>query len=185
LIKSSRQKQSILILVYLCACCSISGTPVINFAYSHFYGSTKNINGYQIIFSPYPTVPVAKDNSTLINLSLLDTDNKNVNNISASLIIKEKNSGQVIKSYPFKSYEFSDITIPFTFPKEGDYIVTVEFKINGDPVYGEKPLIADFDLPAANPNQLIPLDELIMYYVIPASLVIAGVTIYLRRKGKI
>jgi hypothetical protein len=84
-----------------------------------------------------------------------------------------------------KPYEFSDITIPFTFPKEGDYIVTVEFKINGDPVYGKKPLKADFDLPAANPNQLIPLDELIIYYVIPASIAIAGVTIYLRRKGKI
>ncbi|HEY7109592.1 MAG TPA: hypothetical protein VH415_09210 [Nitrososphaeraceae archaeon] len=180
-----RLQEYILLIVYLCACCSVTGVPITNYAYAHFYGATKNINGYQIIFSPYPTVPLARDNSTLINLSLLDENNKNVNNISASLVIKEKDSGQIVKSFPLKPYEFSDITIPFTFPKEGDYIVTVEFKINGDPVYGKKPLKADFDLPAANPNQLIPLDELIIYYVIPASIAIAGVTIYLRRKGKI
>jgi hypothetical protein len=178
-------RESILLIIYISACCSITGIPVTNSAYSHFYGQTKNINGYQIIFSPYPTVPVAQDNSTLINLSLLDENNRNLNNISVSLIIKEKNSGQIIKSFPFKFYEFSDITIPFTFPKEGDYIVTIEFKINGDPISEKSPLRADFDLPAANPNQMLPFDELMIYYVTPASVALAGVCIYLRRKDKI
>ena len=94
-----------------------TGNIIIVPANSHFFGSTKNINGYQIVFSPYPSVPIAGDNSTLINLSLLDSENHNINNISASLVIKEKNTGIVVKVFPFKSYELSDITVPYTFQK--------------------------------------------------------------------
>jgi len=40
-------------------------------------------------------------------------------------------------------------------------------------------------LSAGNPNQIIPSDELITYYVIPASIVILAIAIYLKRKNKI
>ena len=143
------------------------------------------MNGYQIVFQPAPSVPLAGDNSTLLNFSVLDKDNQNVNNIFASLIIKEKNSGNVVKVFPFKFYEFSDLTFPFSFKEIGDYVVTLQTKINGDPFYGDNPLSVDFDLSAGNPNQIIPFDELITYYVIPASLVILAIAIYLRRKNKI
>lgn len=154
-------------------------------AQAHFFGSTKTVNGYQIVFQPAPSVPLAGDNSTLLNLSVLDKDNQNVNNIFASLIIKEKNSGNVVKVFPFKFYEFSDLTFPYSFKKIGDYVITLQTKINGDPIYGDNPLSVDFDLSAGNPNQIIPFDELITYYVIPASIVIVAVAIYLRRKNKI
>ena len=154
-------------------------------AHAHFFGATKTVNGYQIVFQPAPSVPLAGDNSTLLNFSVLDKDNQNVNNIFASLIIKEKNSGNVVKVFPFKFYEFSDLTFPFSFKEIGDYVVTLQTKINGDPFYGDNPLSVDFDLSAGNPNQTIPFDELITYYVIPASLVILAIAIYLRRKNKI
>lgn len=154
-------------------------------AFSHFYGSTKNVDGYQIVFAPYPSVPMSGDNSTLINISVLDKDNQNVNNIFASLIIKEKNTGNIVKTFPFKFYEFSDITFPYTYQKVGDYLITVEVKINGDPIYGNNPLKVDFDLSAANPSQIMPFDEVIIYYVIPASIAIAGIAIYLRKKNRI
>jgi hypothetical protein len=93
------------------------GNFIIVPANSHFFGSTKSVNGYQIVFSPYPSMPIARDNSTLINLSLLDSENQNVNNISTSLVIKEKNSGNIVNVFPFEFYEFSDITIPYTFKK--------------------------------------------------------------------
>src|SRR5262249_30205410 len=103
---------------------------VANLASAHFFGATKNVDGYQIIFAPFPSIPLAGDNSTLINLSVLDKDNQNVNNIFASLVIKEKNTGEIVKTFPFKFYEFSDITFPYTFQKIGDYIVTLQVKIN-------------------------------------------------------
>ena len=152
---------------------------------AHFFGATKIVNGYQIVFQPAPSVPLAGDNSTLLNFSVLDKDNQNVNNIFASLIIKEKNSGNVVKVFPFKFYEFSDLTFPFSFKKIGDYVVILQTRINGDPIYGDNPLSVDFDLSAGNPNQIIPFDELITYYVIPASIVILAIAIYLRRKNKI
>jgi len=154
-------------------------------AHAHFFGATKTVNGYQIVFQPAPSVPLAGDNSTLLNFSVLDKDNQNVNNIFASLIIKEKNSGNVVKVFPFKFYEFSDLTFPFSFKKIGDYVVILQTRINGDPIYGDNPLSVDFDLSAGNPNQIIPFDELITYYVIPASIVILAIAIYLRRKNKI
>ena len=65
----------------------------------------------------------------------------------ASLSIKQKETGDLVKTFPFKLYEFSDMTFPYTFTKSGTYVVTLHSKINGDPVYSETPLVVDFDLP--------------------------------------
>lgn len=158
-------------------------SPQIIFA--HFFGATKNIGDYQIVFAPYPALPLAGDNSTLLNFSILDKDNHNVNNIFASLIIKNKINGSIVQNFPFKFYEFSDITFPYTFKEIGDYRVSLLIKINGDPTYSQTPISVDFDISATNPNQIIPTDELIIYYAMPALAVIAGIVVYLRRKNKI
>ena len=145
------------------------------FIFGHFFGTTKNIGGYQIVFAPYPALPLARDNSTLLNFSILDKDNKNVNNISASLIV----------TFPFNFYESSDITFPYTFKEIGDYQLSLLVKINGDPTYSQIPLSADFDISSTNPNQVIPIDELIIYYLVPGLAVIAAIVLYLRHKNKI
>jgi len=155
------------------------------FIFAHFFGATKNIGDYQLVFAPYPALPLAGDNSTLLNFSILDKDNHNVNNIFASLIIKNKINGSIVQNFPFKFYEFSDITFPYTFKEIGDYQVSLLIKINGDPTYSQTPISVDFDISATNPNQIIPTDELIIYYAIPALAVIAGIVVYLRRKNKI
>jgi len=155
------------------------------FISGHFFGATKNIGNYQIVFSPYPALPLAGDNSTLLNLSILDKTNKNLNSINASLIVKNKMNDSIIHEFPFKFYDFSDITFPYTFKAVGDYRISLLVKINGDPTYSRTPLSADFDISAANPNQIIPTDELIIYYLLPGLAAVAGVVIYLRHKKKI
>ena len=151
----------------------------------HFFGASKNVGYYQIVFAPYPALPFAGDNSTLLNFSILDKDNKNVKNISASLIVKNKLNGSVIQDFPFIFYESSDITFPYTFKEVGDYQVSLLVKINGDPANSQTPLSADFDISATNPNQVIPTNELIIYYLVPGLAVIAVVVAYLRHKNKI
>jgi hypothetical protein len=155
------------------------------FILGHFFGTTKNIGNYQIVFAPYPSLPFAGDNSTLLNFSILDNDNQNVNNIFASLSIKNKMNESTTQDFPFKFYEFSDITFPYTFKEIGDYQVSLLVKINGDPTYSQTPMSVDFDISATNPNQVIPTDELITYYVVPALAVIAVIVVYLRHKNKI
>jgi hypothetical protein len=155
------------------------------FILGHFFGTTKNIGNYQIVFAPYPSLPFAGDNSTLLNFSILDRDNQNVNNIFASLIIKNKLNESTIQNFPFRFYEFSDITFPYTFKEIGDYHISLLVRINGDPTYSQTPISADFDVSATNPNQVIPTDELITYYVVPALAGIAVIVVYLRHKNKI
>lgn len=155
------------------------------FISGHFFGATKNIGNYQIVFAPYPSLPLAGDNSTLLNLSILDKDSKNLNSINASLIIKNKLNGSIIHEFPFKFYDFSDITFPYTFKEVGDYRISLLVKINGDPNYSQTPLSADFDISTSNPNQVIPTNELIIYYLLPGLAAVAAVVIYLKHKNKI
>lgn len=151
----------------------------------HFFGTTKNIGKYQIIFAPYPPLPFAGDNSTLLNFSILDKENQNVDNIFVSLVVKDKEKGSIIQDIPFKFYEYSDITIPYTFKKIGDYQLSLLIRIDSDPIYSQNPISADFDISAADPNQIIPTNELILYYLVPALVVIAIIVVYLKRKNKI
>ena len=174
-------KQLLMFLVLLIFSINIGSQS----ASAHFFGTTKNVGNYQIIFAPYPPLPFAGDNSTLLNFSILDKENQNVDNIFASLIVKTKENGVIIQDIPFKFYEFSDITFPYTFGEIGDYQLSLLVKINGDPTYSQNPLSTDFDISAADPNQIIPTNELIIYYLIPALAVIAIIVVYLKRKNKI
>jgi hypothetical protein len=158
-------------------------------AYAHFFGSTKTIGNYRIVFQPFPTVSAANESSTL-NFSILDKDNANVNNVYAALVIREKNTGKMVEQVPYKFYEFSDITFPYKFRNNTDYAVTIEARINGDTKYQDNPLIADFDISVRNiinnPFTTIPFATLILYYIIAAVIIIivAGVTMYVHLKKK-
>ena len=153
-------------------------------AYAHFFGATKTVGNYQIGFQPFPFVPFVGDNSTTLNFSILDSNNSNVNNVYAALIIKEKNTGSIVGQIPYKFYEFSDITFRYPFQNVGNYVVTFEAKINGDPKYQDNPLISSFDISVSNLNKILPFAQLMLYYVIPATVAIAGVAIYALSKKK-
>jgi hypothetical protein len=150
-------------------------------AYGHFFGSVQNVDRYQVVFAPYPDTPVAGSNSTLLNFSILE-NGTNIYNIYSAALIKEK-SGKIIAQVPYRLYEFSDITIPYTFNKTGDYVVTLQTRISGDAKYQTTPLEASFDISIG--NQLIAFDELMLLYITPAAVTIAGITLYLHSKKKL
>jgi len=164
------------------------GAHIVPTASAHFFGvpilQNKTVGNYKIIFQPYPLIPVAGNNSTQINLSVLDEEGKNINIMFASLSIKQKETGDIVKTFPFRLYEFSDMTFPYTFTKSGTYVVTLNSKINGDPVYSETPLVVDFDLPVRSDSLLALFGDL-MIYMTPPLIGIAGLAIYLRIKKKI
>lgn len=154
-------------------------------AYAHYFGSTLNVNNYQIVFSPYPSTPIAGDNSTTLNFSVLDNNNNNLYNIYSALVITEKQSGKIVEQVPYQRFEFSDISIKYTFPTPGDYVATLQTRIQDDPKYRATPMVANFNISAMDPRMIIPFDELMLYYVTPAAAVIAGLAVYLHSKKKI
>ena len=158
-------------------------------ANAHFFGvpilQNKTVGNYKIVFQPFPLNPLAGENSTQINLSVLDNEGQNINIMFASLSIKQKETGDLVKSFPYRLYEFSDMTFPYTFPKSGTYVITLNSKINGDPVYSEKPLVVDFDLPVRSGSLLALFSEIMTYFLTPALIAIAGLAVYLRIKKRI
>jgi hypothetical protein len=136
---------------------------------------TKNIDKYQLIFLPYPTIPIANDNSTRLNFSLME-NKTDVYNVFVSLIIKDRKSGNVVEQIPYKFYEFGDITFPYTFRNASNYIISFEAKIHGDPKYKVNPLIANFDIPV-KPN-VIPYIGWIAVLV-PILSAIPGIVVYM------
>jgi hypothetical protein len=153
-------------------------------AYAHFFGATKTVGNYQIVFQPFPFVPFVGDNSTTLNFSILDNNNSNVNNIYAALVIKERNTGNVLGQIPYKFYEFSDITFRYPFQHVGNFVVTLEAKINGDQKYQDNPLISNFEISVNDLRQMIPFSQLMLYYVTPSTAAVAGIAIYLISKKK-
>ena len=152
------------------------------FAYAHFFGITKNVRNYKIVFQTFPFVPFSGENSTL-NFSILDKDNSNINNVYAAFIIKEKETAKIISQIPYKFYEFSDITIPYRFQNNTNYITTLEAKIPGDPKYEAKPLVVDFDFAVG--SSPISFDKEVLYYVTPSVIAItAGIVIYFKSKKR-
>jgi hypothetical protein len=78
-------------------------------------------------------------------LNIVD-ENGDLKNIYSSVIISNKKNSSIVFQTPFKFYTIGDISLPFSFPDNGDYIVSLLTKINGDRNYERVPIIANFDL---------------------------------------
>lgn len=146
---------------------------------AHFFGATKEVDGFQVIFAPYPDNPDIGQNSTL-NFSILQ-NGANLFNIFAAVTV-QKSTGEVVLQEPYRQYEISDITVPYVFVEPGDYQVTIEARIPDHEKYQAQPLTATFDLTTFSG---LPLDELLIYYVAPASAAIAGIVAYLHSRKMI
>lgn len=105
----------------------------------------KEMDKYKVLFLPYPKEPIKGDNTTLLNLNIVD-ENGDLKNIYSSVIISNKKNSSIVFQTPFKFYTIGDISLPFSFPDNGDYIVSLLTKINGDRNYERVPIIANFDL---------------------------------------
>lgn len=147
-------------------------------ASAHFFGATQQVDGYQVVFMPYPQSPVTGANSTL-NFSIL-ANGSNIYNVYTAVVVADKGTGQPVHQEPYRLYETSDITMPYVFDRTGDYVVTVQTRIPGDAKYEAQPLSASFDVSAGPPG--VPLEELLLYYVTPAAVAIAGIAVYLHSK---
>lgn len=153
-----------------------------NLAYGHFFGVTKNVDKYGVVFAPYPAAPNAGSNSTVLNFSLLE-NNTNIYNVHSAVIIKDKHTGSIIDQIPYRLYEFSDMSVPYTFKDTGDYVITLQTRITGDEKYQARPLEASFDISVG--GQFVAFDELMLIYVTPAAIAIAGIAIYLHSRKKL
>lgn len=166
---------------------NFESVSIYQHASAHFFGvpvlQNKTAGDYKIVFQPYPTIPIAGDNSTKINLSILGKDDQNINAVFASLIIKAKDTGEILR-FPYGFYEFSDMTFSYTFPKVGTYLVTLQSKINGDRSYAERPLLVDFELPVGGGKYSLTFTQSLVSYLTVAIALIAAITFYLRTRRK-
>lgn len=146
-------------------------------AYGHFFGENITSDGYKVVFQPFPFDPVAGDNTTL-NFSILDEENLNIHNIFSALIIRDKESNETIAQIPYKQYMYSDITIPYKFNNNSEYLVTLQTRIIGDSKYQSQPLITTFDLIVG--DQTAEYFKMIMlYFVTPVcAAIIVAILIY-------
>src|ERR687892_138198 len=147
------------------------------FAYGHFFGENITRDGYQVVFQPFPFAPMAGDNTTL-NFSILDEENLNIHNIFSALIIKDKESNETIAQIPYKQYMYSDITIPYKFSNNSEYLVTLETRIIGDSKYQAQPLTATFDLIVGDQTAEY-FKTIMLYFVTPVcAAIIVAILIY-------
>jgi hypothetical protein len=182
--------RSRLTAVSLCIIISTLGlalliSTTISEANAHFFGGkTLDVDKYQITFVPYPETPVAGNNSTTeLNFSVLE-NNSNMYNIYSALVISKADSGKVVAQYPYKFYEISDITTPHVFSEAGNYKITLQSRISGDPKYEASPLEASFDLPVDSPFQAFLSDRtaLTLLIVIPTVTVGGVIFVYVWKK---
>src|SRR5574341_609839 len=116
-----------------------------HYSEAHFFGPTKTVGKYQAVFQTFPINP-APDESVVLGFSLLGNDGNNLFNVAVSAEIKE--GANTIYTFPEKRYEFSDISLAYTFPKEGIYKIIYHANIAGD----DTPVVTDFDIFVGNTN---------------------------------
>jgi len=146
-------------------------------AYGHFFGENITRDGYQVVFQPFPFAPMAGDNTTL-NFSILDEENLNIHNIFSALVIADKESNETIAQIPYKQYMYSDITIPYKFSNNSEYLVTLETRIIGDPKYQTQPLTATFELIVGDQTAEY-FKTIMLYFVTPVcAAIIIAILIY-------
>jgi hypothetical protein len=139
---------------------------------AHFFGENITRDGYQVVFQPFPFAPMAGDNTTL-NFSILDEDNLNIHNIFSALIIQNKKTNETIAQIPYRQYIYSDITFPYIFSNNSEYLITLETRVIGDPKFQTQPLTASFDLIVG--DQTSEYFKMIMiYFVTPVCAAIIG-----------
>lgn len=158
----------------------LTAAPAPAPAHAHFFGATMDIDGFQVVFQPFPSAPVVGANS-MLNFSVL-YNGSNVYNVHSAVRVAEKD-GTVIFQDPYRLYEISDITVPYRFEQAGSYVVTVQTRIAGHEKYEALPLTASFDVSASPPG--IPFDELLLYYATPAAFAVAAIAVYLHSRGRL
>ena len=159
------QKKIVRILLIALSVLSVPIVSLSHYAYAHSTidggAIVKTIdNKYQIAFQLYPKFVSAGQNATL-HFSVLDENGSNLVGVYAAMVMKEKEPGTTVEQIPYRFYESSDISIPYTFDDNSDYVATLLTRIMDDSKYLATPLQTDFDIPVGqtitiSPNELLP-----------------------------
>jgi hypothetical protein len=166
---------------------SVSIVSLSHYAYAHTTVDSGAIsktidNKYQIAFQIYPKFARA-DQDTTLHFSIVDDKGSNLVGVYAALVMKEKEGGAIVEQMPYRFYESGDISIPYKFHDNNDYIATLFTRISGDSKYLATPLQADFDIPVGQTTTISPNELLSM--VIPFTSGLVGSIIFLFiKKGK-
>jgi hypothetical protein len=101
------------------------------------------------------------------------------------LTIKDKATGKLVEQTPFRFYEFSDISFPYEFGTNSNYVVIFDATLNGDPLYQRNLLSASFDLFVGTRTLGIHFDKAVLLYGIPTAIIVPiGLAIYHRYRKK-
>jgi hypothetical protein len=92
--------------------------------------------------------------------------------VYAAWTIKDKATGKLVEQTPFGFYEYSDISFPYKFRGNSNYIVTFDATINRDPIYQGNPMLASFDMFVGNPPVGIPFDRAVLLYGLPTAIIV-------------
>jgi len=138
-------------------------------------------NKYQIAFQLYPKFANAGQNATL-HFSILDKTGSNLVGVYAAMVMKEKETGRIAEQMPYRFYESSDISIPYKFQDNSDYVATLLTRINGDSKYLSTPIQADFDIPVGQTITMSPNGLLLT--VVPFTAALGGDIIFVLKKMK-
>lgn len=141
--------------------------------------AVKDVDRYQIAFQLYPKFASAGQGTTL-HFSVLDRNSSGVGGIHAAMVMKEKGSGEIVEQVPYRFYESGDISIPYKFHDNEDYVATLLTRIEGDSKYQAAPLQADFDIPVGQATIMSPAYLALM--VVPFAAALAGGIIFMLRK---
>ena len=168
---------------------SVFSVPILSllhYAYAHSTVDSKAIlktidNKYKIAFQLYPKFASAGQNATL-HFSILDEKGSNFVGVYAALVMKEKEPGTIVEQMPYRFYESSDISIPYKFHDNSNYVVTLLTRIMDDSKYLATPLQADFDIPVGQTTTTSPNELLSM--VVPFTSVLVGGIIFVFKKKK-
>ena len=168
---------------------SVFSVPILSllhYAYAHSTVDSKAIlktidNKYKIAFQLYPKFASAGQNATL-HFSILDEKGSNFVGVYAALVMKEKEPGTIVEQMPYRFYESSDISIPYEFHDNSNYVVTLLTRIMDDSKYLATPLQADFDIPVGQTTTISPNELLVM--VVPFTSVLVGGIIFGFKKKK-
>ncbi len=141
---SMRLLAGLLLLSFLSIFCIYTSS-----SFAHIFSDTsgaefKEFGKYYVAFLPVPADPQPNETAVLnLNIQENGTD---VKNVFASVVIKDKESGNVISGVPSSLYEVADLFFPQNFTESGNYLVTLTENIRGDPQYSNSPIIADFEI---------------------------------------
>lgn len=167
---------------------SVLSLPIVSLShYAHAHSTVdsgaivKTIdNKYQIAFQLYPKFVSAGQNATL-HFSILDENRSNLVGVYAALVMKEKEHSTIVEQMPYRFYESSDISIPYEFHDNSNYVVTLLTRIMDDSKYLATPLQADFDIPVGQTITISP-NELLLMVVPFTSALVSGIIFVLKKK---